>query len=58
MLSRGAANGVPSLGKRFREDFESVSLDSARDPSLRLKIGSGRDDADEHLVDSVLLLCH
>jgi hypothetical protein len=39
-------------------DFDSVSLDSARDPSLRLKSGSGQDDTDEHLVDSVLLFCH
>jgi hypothetical protein len=39
-------------------DFDSVSLDFELAPSLRLKIGSGRDDADEHLVDSVLLFCH
>jgi hypothetical protein len=39
-------------------DFDSVSLDSALDPSLRLKSGFGQDDADEDLVDSVLLFCH
>jgi hypothetical protein len=28
----------------FTGDFGSVSLDSALDPSLRLKTGSGQDD--------------